>query len=335
MKREEASSVEDMAAYWFVTMRDADLCPEDAEAFSEWYQESRENRIAYDELEALWSSEEFADALTLETGTDEENGPLENVVPLARPALPVASSEWMLRKIAAAAAVFLFITAGLLSSYGDFWFADYRTASGETRQVILSDSSTVTLNTASALSVDFTEQERRISLYDGEAFFSVSKDKKRPFIVETKAGSVRVLGTAFSVRALGDDLTVAVTESRVEVTSPSGGAVILSAGQAIDITSSGMSKNRPLDKRRDLAWTSGRMVFENVPLRDVLAEISRYRQDRVLVLDERLGDFPVTATLSVTDAEAVLGSLKQILPVSSYGIPGLVTLLVPKGTEQK
>jgi transmembrane sensor len=75
------------------------------------------------------------------------------------------------------------------------WVADYRTAIGEQREIILADGTRLWLNTASAINVYFNARERRIQLVTGEIFIATAKDTRRPFQVDTAQGQLRALGT--------------------------------------------------------------------------------------------------------------------------------------------
>jgi ferric-dicitrate binding protein FerR (iron transport regulator) len=96
-------------------------------------------------------------------------------------------------------------------------------SSQEIREHILSDGSKVNLHPAGVLEFPetFDKKSRRVKLR-GEAFFDVSKEKSRPFIICTKDVTVKVLGTSFNVRAYegADEITVAVRTGKVSVSRP-------------------------------------------------------------------------------------------------------------------
>src|SRR3984893_17167442 len=122
------------------------------------------------------------------------------------------------RKLALSAAAALLLAVG-----GSLYLAfdpngeSYATPAGGLASVPMPDGSHVTLNTDSQIRIALTDTERRVELGHGEAFFEVSKDPKRPFVV--RAGDKRVIavGTKFSVRREGDDIEIVVTEGKVRV----------------------------------------------------------------------------------------------------------------------
>jgi transmembrane sensor len=93
----------------------------------------------------------------------------------------------------------------------------YATGIAEVREIHLSDGSEVTLGARSSLKVAFRLHERRVALTSGVAFFSVSKNPERPFIVRVGDEEVRVVGTKFEVRRDPDGMRVSVVEGTVEV----------------------------------------------------------------------------------------------------------------------
>ncbi len=163
-------------------------------------------------------------------------------------------------------------------------------AVGERRSFTLADGSHVDLNANTSVLVENGRGERRVRLDNGEAFFVVSKDKSRPFIVETPAGSVRVTGTQFNVLAESPtQLEVTVVEGRVEVRSGSGAKneaaapVILGAGDRA-IVENGGTRLRALsasDVDDALAWRNGHIVCAGMPLSEVLARVGHYHGVRI------------------------------------------------------
>jgi transmembrane sensor len=99
-------------------------------------------------------------------------------------------------------------------------YTKYSTRKGERKQIQLSDNSVVTLNAFSTIEIasDFGEKRRNV-LLQGEAFFQVSKDKTRPFIIKTGKIYTRVVGTSFNINAYAEEnnISVAVATGKVQV----------------------------------------------------------------------------------------------------------------------
>jgi transmembrane sensor len=143
---------------------------------------------------------------------------------------------------------------------------------GQTYAFALPDASEVLLNSGSDASYRSWnwDSNREIALH-GEAYFKVAKGQK--FTVETKLGTVTVLGTQFNVRARDNRFEVTCYEGKVRVWSPSGKQILL-PGQRI-IFGSGISAEVIATKSTSPEWTRHELLFENETYAAVLAELER------------------------------------------------------------
>jgi transmembrane sensor len=178
---------------------------------------------------------------------------------------------------------------------------------------ILPDQSVVKLNDGAVHEVLFTDTERRIRLTSGEAFFKVTKDARRPFVVEAGGATVRALGTAFNVRVAGGELDVLVAEGRVEVAPPQATRREQSVALAPDPTVLGASQRvslslaAPLARgqiatltRREiqqtLAWQHGLMTFQDQPLAAIVEELNRLNQRQIALMDDSIAAVKFSGT---------------------------------------
>jgi transmembrane sensor len=186
----------------------------------------------------------------------------------------------------------------------------------------LVDGTRVELNAQTNLQVQIDRNGRHVRLASGEAFFAVHKEADRPFIVETPAGSVRVTGTQFDVRAdAAAPLEVTVVEGSVQVrpadpAGHSGAPVLLRAGDQMSAGPSGAEVRALSANALDdaLAWRQGQIVFSDVPLRTALARFARYHGRGITATDaaaeKRLG-----GRYSLDDLDGFLASLEEALAV--------------------
>lgn len=196
---------------------------------------------------------------------------------------PARGHQW--GRVAAAAAAVILVGAGALYLTGPDPSADeradlYQTDRAERLEIRLPDGSQMELAPESELSVpeDFGPRQRRVEL-QGLAFFDVRTDEESTFEVRTAGGRVTALGTRFSVRSFPgeDSRRVVVQEGRVSLRGWSGREeVVLSAGEAGLASGEGPISVRSVDPEREISWTSGRLVFEAIPLRDVARELERW-----------------------------------------------------------
>lgn len=223
---------------------------------------------------------------------------------------------WSGVALAAAAAVALLLNFVTPQSQSE----SIATAIGQRQAHVLADGSRVELNTQTALAIEVNQTERRVRLASGQAFFSVAHDTSRPFIVETPSGSIRVTGTKFDVRAeTASPIEVLVVEGSVEMraggVAGGSGTVNLSAGRRY--TGGDKPTVETLSARavqEALAWRQGRIVFNNVPLREALARFGRYH-GRGLAASAEAGDFAVGGNYSLDDLDGFLAAMEEIFPV--------------------
>jgi transmembrane sensor len=231
----------DEASEWFVEFRVGDVDAAARERFDEWVRRSPEHIRAYIEIARTY----------VEMPNPRGSKPLdvealiayarsgENIVPFdhtgsAPPHEPRALAELNSREqrssraaykrptrrsLFAIAASALIVALGSAAWWQSARYPLYNTDIGERRSITLADGSTVDLNARSKLRVEFSNNERRVELLDGQALFQVAKDHSRPFIVASGEATVRAVGTQFDVNRKSGSTTVTVLEGRVAVYS--------------------------------------------------------------------------------------------------------------------
>jgi transmembrane sensor len=225
------------------------------------------------------------------------------------------------------------VAAGVVGFAGlkgvPYWLSDYATGTGEQRTVTLPDGSAISLDADSAIATAYDDQFRRIRLLHGRAFFDVAKDPARPFIVEAADGSVTALGTRFVVHEWADTVTVSVEESAVSVVAPDRTHAVLKAGENVSYARQGIGKVEGGDVEAALAWRRGKLIFEDRPLRQVIADVNRYRTGTIRLLDARLLDLRVSGIFDIRNPNGVLDAITSGLPVKSLQLSPYLVLLRP------
>lgn len=204
----------------------------------------------------------------------------------------------------------------------------YATASGQRATVVLRDGSRVVLAPRSRLTVGraFGATSRAVTL-SGEAYFSVASASGTPFIVHTGAVSTRVLGTAFDVRRYPSDRTtrVVVVTGKVMV----GGRrtpVLLTAGKIGEVTDTTAIASATSDTHAYTDWTSGRLVFDDVPAAAMLATVGRWYGYEFRYADSTLATQHVTAVFNISAHDETLAAIKTLLGVTMTFDDSTVTL---------
>lgn len=174
------------------------------------------------------------------------------------------------------------------------------TPKGGQYQILLPDGSKVWLNSLSSLRFPtaFSTNERRVEL-TGEAYFEVSKDKRKPFSVSANGTEVAVLGTHFNVMAYQDEAAVKTTllEGSVKLFRAGATSLLKPGEQGI---SEGNGKGfliEQADVSEVMAWKNGYFIFKNAGLPEVMRQISRWYNVEV-IYPEKLKDHEFIGEIS-------------------------------------
>lgn len=185
------------------------------------------------------------------------------------------------------------------------------TVRGERTTVSLPDGTEVVLGPESRLSYEqgLSGSTRLVEL-EGGAYFRVASVPERPFVVRTGMAETRVLGTEFDVQAHGDrGVQVVVAEGTVSLRARTGGAeeVILHEASMGRVDEDGViSSASGVDVDPYLAWLQGRLVLDDVSLRDALPRLERWFAIELRLADPSLGARRVTADVQGEALEHVL-----------------------------
>lgn len=219
------------------------------------------------------------------------------------------------------------------SAGGWYWWRQpvfdqrYATGTAELRAVTLPDlagapGSRLDLNARTRLWARLYRHQRVVMLDEGEARFDISPDAARPFLVETRAGRITVLGTAFTVKDRGGPVSIHVEHGHVrfEPRSQPGEpmpAVDLRAGQALTLRPGQPAQLRSaVDAGQASAWRDGWLVFDNTRLDEALPAINAHRAQPITLGDGRVGRLPLTGRFKAADSASLLAALPAILPLS-------------------
>lgn len=207
--------------------------------------------------------------------------------------------------------------------------ADHMTAAGRLANIRLDDGSRIHLGPDSAIAVAYSADRRDVRLLKGQAWFEVHPDKSRPFRVQTDRISATALGTAFDVRMIGTDRSVAVGHGRVRVddnalndAAPAAPKAVLNAGDWIASTS-----GKRIDRGHqasDLAgiWQSGSVIIRGRTVADAIEELRPWYEGRIILARDSVGMKRVTGIYRLSDPEEALRAL-----VEPHG--GSITRITP------
>lgn len=263
--------------------------PQEEERILAWIEASEDNRREFRKAHVLFAG------LALYAPRPETSHP---VVPLGRR----IGRQVLRHAVRAAAVVILAVGAAYFGkSHYHRSLAGRETVisvpAGQRMQMTLADGTRVRLNAGTTLEypVVFAREARRVKL-SGEAFFEVAHDAEHPFVVETFASDIRVLGTAFNVRADEERACFSTTlvEGKVQVTSRIDPAesIVMQPNDMVVLENGRLYKERVADFA-DLCWTEGLIHLKKMPFDELMAIFERAFDVRIEIEREPLPQIDV------------------------------------------
>lgn len=191
---------------------------------------------------------------------------------------------------------------------------------GQKANVVLPDGSKVWVNSDSRLSYGsrFNQKERVLSL-EGEAYFEVTPDKDRPFIVETDELAVRALGTSFNVKSYEEekDVSTVLMTGKVEVTSDYDRLVLNPNERIVFNKQTGHMEKSTVENTGDyINWKYNALTFNGETFENIVHTLERYYNTRIVFESETLKKYRFTGTPGNTSLESILQILSLTSPLS-------------------
>ena len=296
-----------VAAQWLVRLHAGPLTPDEQQAFQAWRASEAAHEAAWQRAELVCSTLASVPPALRQTADEAPSSPRRRALVrtlaglgVAGPALWLASQSapWQARRAA------------------------IRTARGEIRHMNLPDGTQLVLNTDTAIDLRFDARARLLVLHAGEIHVGTAHDRAtpaRPFLVRSSNGSVRALGTHFSVRQGGTMLAprteVGVSQGAVAVQPASAPESLrmVNAGRQGSFDDATVSELAPLAPHAG-AWLQGVLIAERMPLGEVLEHVARYRYG-VIRCDPALAAMPVDGIFQLRDPDNILALLQRSLPI--------------------
>lgn len=201
---------------------------------------------------------------------------------------------------------------------------------GQKANITLPDGSLVWINSDSKLiyGSGFNDRER-VLLLEGEAYFEVSPDKDRPFIVKTNDLSVKALGTSFDVKSYTDEseISTVLMTGKVEVCSFSDRQILLPNERIVFNRQTGkLKKNTVYDAKDYASWKDNILNFEAESFENIVRVLERYYNTRIVFETESLKQYRFTGTPGNTSLESILQILSLTSPLD-YEVKDSVIIL--------
>lgn len=320
-EQEISYAILEQAAEWFAVLRSGRVADAERQRWQDWLAADASHRQAWARVEAISDGVAVA-----------------RVAPQAAGAALHAASEVRQRRTLLKAMALAAVTVGVgwqvarqesVRNLVAGLAAAHRTGTGETRQVVLADGTRLWLDTGTVVDEQYNAGQRLLVLHQGVILVQTHADTvhpARPFIVYSRQGAMRALGTSFVVRQVDDGQTeLAVSQGRVEITAFEGPSRVITAGGQTSFTRHAIAATAAIEPARD-AWTQGMLIAQDMPLAQFLAELSRYRSGH-LGCDPALANLRVVGAFPLGDTGQALAMLEAALPVRvSYTLPWWVTV---------
>jgi len=307
----------DAAASWHSLFEDGEPDAATRERFEAWVSADPQNRVAYESIERSWAGLASAavDDRILKMRREALSAPQKKRLKSLRPFRFAASI------LVVAVAAIILIHQGSLTTNLDTGI--YATQMGERSTITLPDGSTVELNTASRVHVEFDAQVRRVQLLAGQAWFEVAKNQPRPFLVEAGDRVVTAHGTAFDVRIEDHDrVQVTLIEGRVSVennTKMGAGPAVpehedLLPGDQLIVTAAKPAVMRKTDVARATSWREGQIIFDDDTLESAVAEVNRYSPKKI-ILDPQLAKWRMSGVFIAGRSDSFVQTVTGHFPI--------------------
>lgn len=303
-----------------------------------WMKESEENArqlFRMEEVYHLGKFNQYADGQRMARAEkqlykklDEEKGKQNKILRMHR---------WM--RYAAAIAAILVIGGG-----AGYWFYQSGTDQqmmvavaneGIVKEVVLPDGTKVWLNNSAILKYprEFSEKERNVHL-EGEAYFEVTKNRHKPFTIQSDAMRVRVLGTRFNFKCDKRCRIAEATliEGEIEVKgNKEEGQIILAPGQRAELNkNNGRLTVKQVDAKMDAVWHDNLIPFQKADIFTITKALERFYDVKIILSPDIQSNKTYSGVLKrKADIESVLKSLQNSIPID-YKIVGSNIFISPK-----
>lgn len=348
----DSRRIEEAAADWLARRDGDDWSAQDQHALDAWLAASAQHKVAWLRLESAWREAGRLQALAaglpagsppprIGSGVCVPEGSPDRAPDLRDVAFAPRCRDDRARRggwrhgMAAALAI-----VALGSAAWGGWqmtgreHGTYASTVGQIQTVTLPDGSTATLSSDSRLELRISRSERHLALVQGEAFFDVARDTRRPFVVETEGRRVAAVGTRFSVRRDADAVRVVVTEGKVRLESRAGAdgraqpVALLPAGSVATAGRNGvLVRSLPVaDAERYLEWREGFLTFDDTSLAEAAAEFNRFNTRKLELGDDAVAGLRVGGNFRWSNADGFAHLLEQGFPVRAERHPDRIVL---------
>lgn len=296
-----SNPIDEQAALWFTRQHSQRMTPLQRQEFKDWMA-NKENQQAYHAIAEIW----------------------RGCTALPRPAIAQTEKKKYLswRPVIHTSAMCCLLTVLYLPySRLPALLMDNMTlaTSNQPKEMTLADGSKVFLDRDTQVRVAYIQEERRLWLDKGQAYFKVKSNHYRPFYVHADDRLIKVVGTEFEVsRYPNNQINVAVHQGIVEVkaTEKSPSAYLYAGSQAISELASDKFVISPVNLDSVGSWRFGQLHFFERPLNEVITKLKPYLDINIQLSSPEIAKMKVSGVANINDAKSFITAIPLILPVN-------------------
>ncbi len=311
--------IEREAHDWVVRFAAGHATPDDLKEGKSWCDLSPAHAAAFARASLLWEG--------LGANVFDER-PVASVSTVVSPSFTRRALIGGAMAASAAGAAYLVVRPplGLWPSWSELT-ADYRTATGEQRRVTFAGRATIEMNTQTSIIV-----QRRasggdgIKLISGEALIVTDSGASTVFTVAAGDGLARARNAKFNIRHDGFSVCVTCLDGVVQV-ERGAAAVSLQAREQVSYDRQKLGTVAAIDPGAVTAWQEGLLIFHATPLREVIAEVNRYRSGRIILMSDQLGERLFSADFHIRNVNAIIPEVQRLFGAKVTSLPGGIVLL--------
>jgi transmembrane sensor len=289
---------------------------QEKKTFKEWLEKSDSGKSAFQEYEKLWEASREGKKYDLEVAR------LKTKIKILEKLNSRRSFYFYWQRVAAILVIPLILAPSLYYLISSHKVAScnesieyVKTSYGTRTSITLPDGSLVWLNSGSIISYPHNFIKSREVTLNGEIYLEVKKNST-PFIVRTKYGDIKVMGTKFNVAAYdSDQFRTSLYEGSVRLSSDCNKEeVVLKPGYQATLSSKGYDI-RKLSNSDDISWKEGRLVFYREPFEIVAKKLERWFNVTIELKGERIKKLWYTGTIEMESFSEVLELIKTTTPI--------------------
>lgn len=302
------------AADWLDLMSDGELDTWTKRRFLKWLDASQQNQEVFEAMLATWQDT----AINTAFAKLKAEAPKTYQAPLS----------WRLGLVTAGFLLVAIVASWLtLPQQPDYPSLTITADTQSAQPTPLADGSTVQAQVSSSIKVNYSDSERALTIEKGQAYFSVAKDKQRPFIVSIDKASVTAVGTEFNIDRTEQFIDVTVYEGIVEVRNdPNNQPILLKAGEKVRIHNDGFGQIQRIALEQLVDWRSGWIEIDNETLAYLLEQLNRYSKQPIVANSAALKNKKVAGRFRLQDTEQALSLLSKMYALNIEHDPQQIRL---------